>query len=1382
MAAPVAMMDVAPEASSPIHSKATLPLSDLTTEAQLSDDDSEGEEMIKPRARGRLAARMLDSKDAEQNFTTMSDSDVEQGKDMEEAKAKRRRRFLGITSSGEEDAAAGSEAEDDDNSNVAGDQGMTARERMLKSLMTEKKPAQEEQTTNEDNASEDEDIVVPSRSNHRIRQNSSPKQSPLRSPGSGRGGLFVSQSPSPTKSRSLPPADSDSEDLPADLTSTARFKALVERKRQERIGKDAADLARRKAAAAEQALLEDDELVGSDDEGGRRLTQQARPTRKASKKAVEEIHRESQRMARNMQLAHQAKTKKKITKSSLFARFKYKPEGFAEEPAASSSPRQSDAEMHETPPTSPPSPSLTTHKSAPPADIPTATLPEDSPSEDDEAALPSMEDLISSHVVSSPSTRRHNTEKGKAIQRSPTPTKSAAHNQQATTQPKARRFSANVSFGADSGSDDDLEIIPSKPQLDWKYRTKKDLDSIFDRGPVHKARESNGLHALRMLAHISSPPKKLNKKNVKPSISNSELQASLQLRARQQATREREDRLQGLRDRGILVQTAEERAQELEDVEDMISKARREGEEIAKGEMAAAKKHRKDNGEVDPLDMDDSDDEEWQEEVELFSQQLSPSGSEDEADDEEEGSGSEDEDMEDDISPHMNEEAGPNPLVDDEASESEDKGDEEEEGDGEASGFVNDEEEEEAPNAVARRRTKNTNIISDDEDDVCVPQSPALAPMNTPGPKATSTTSPPAPMSVLRSATKTFIPGITVAGPAGLGLTQIFAGTMDTQPDFDATPMESPSQRLDNQQDTQQDSLAFLRNLPPPEFPGFTPTVDDDSQGIVKSSQVQIGHVAATQPTQAETQGIQLNFSQSQVHGCDSLVEQTPSKYSEFPEPTQDEGFKFMSPIVGRYTEPPQSTVDTVMIGGTPAPAQSQDIVMESPVMKRKGKLHRRIQAPVLSDEEEVEAVEDLDVANVFDTMRKASKKSKVAAISDFDKKKSAAKEMVEDQASESEDEYAGLGGASDDDSEGEDEAVQAMIDDEQRENFDESKLAAFYADRERAADEQQVNKLFKDITSGMLRKKRGADYDLSDSDDDGEARRRMKRREFAKMRKALLEDEQIGKIAENPKRAAFLRAIEDRGEDQDMIFLDDEIVDAENAVSSQPVVNDEDSQDSTVVPNSQPETTTGGALKRKATTEPEARLPPSLRRTKALASKRPTSLSEIRASVSSLIDDPNAMHAPAEDSDSDIEIEGMESADSGKGKENHDPFARRHAGSAIVDRMSLKRQSSTEMSSATRLAFATSSGTAGFKVPPLLRRATTNSSAASSTGSIGGRPPADSKAAPKKGKGVAFFTREEERTKDIREGERKRQERLLKGVEGRRKAIGGLFGRGSFA
>jgi hypothetical protein len=47
------------------------------------------------------------------------------------------------------------------------------------------------------------------------------------------------------------------------------------------------------------------------------LSQKARQPRKASKKALEEMSRETQRMSRNMQLAHQAQTKKKMRPLAL---------------------------------------------------------------------------------------------------------------------------------------------------------------------------------------------------------------------------------------------------------------------------------------------------------------------------------------------------------------------------------------------------------------------------------------------------------------------------------------------------------------------------------------------------------------------------------------------------------------------------------------------------------------------------------------------------------------------------------------------------------------------------------------------------------------------------------------------------------------------------------------------------------------------------------------------------------------------------------------------------------------------------------------------------------------------------------------------------------
>jgi len=170
-----------------------------------------------------------------------------------------------------------------------------------------------------------------------------------------------------------------------------------------------------------------------------------------------------------------------------------------------------------------------------------------------------------------------------------------------------------------------------------------------------------------------------------------------------------------------------------------------------------------------------------------------------------------------------------------------------------------------------------------------------------------------------------------------------------------------------------------------------------------------------------------------------------------------------------------------------------------------------------------------------------------------------------------------------------------------------------------------------------MLRRKRGADYDLSDSDDGGEARRRMKQKEFAKMRKAMLADERIGKIAENPKRQAFLRAIEDRGSEDDMDFLED--------FNEQETTYDSQSQDPAAdeqrVPDSQPDISMGPPKRKSSDDSAETRPPPHLRRTKPANGKKPANLSEIRQSVSSLIEEPNAINVPTHyDSDSEDELE----------------------------------------------------------------------------------------------------------------------------------------------
>lgn len=373
-----------------------------------------------------------------------------------------------------------------------------------------------------------------------------------------------------------------------------------------------------------------------------------------------------------------------------------------------------------------------------------------------------------------------------------------------------------------------------------------------------------------------------------------------------------------------------------------------------------------------------------------------------------------------------------------------------------------------------------------------------------------------------------------------------------------------------------------------------------------------------------------------------------------------------------------------------------------------------------------------------------------------------------------------------------------------------------FSSERERKEEAAQVDKLFHDITTGMLRKRRrhgGGDngaFDLSDSDDGGEARKRMKRRQFQKMQKALFADERIGKIAENPRNAAFLKSIEDRGSDDELDF-------DPNAVDEQ---DEEDSQNNSQgqreeaqeerIPDSQPATSEDNQAqnqnlgRKRNRLEPDhtARLPPALRKARdANTTRVPTSITDVKRSLSSLLDDDHAIIPatdPLESEGSDDEAAADESNSSNK--ENG-----RSSRTVVVDRISLKRSGSSGLSTS-RQAFAAPSNSGGsgvFKVPALLRKATTNNSLISQSsnlsntgtttaggvgsskigGGVGGAGAEDGKLKKNAGKrsGINFFARENERREKVRESEMRREKKKWKGVGDRSKAVSGLFGSGSF-
>lgn len=806
---------------------------------------------------------------------------------------------------------------------------------------------------------------------------------------------------------------------PADSQAHTRVLALVARKREEREAKAEAE-AEKKAKRLAQLRAEEqdrkkghaDSLGASEDDsdvaGGEKFTQHARPTRKASKKALEEMNRETQRMNRNMQLAHQARTKKKITKESFFARFNFR-NANASQPSrtpatsssaiASSNPA-SDAEIRceaESPPTSPVTPSGDSMKAI--QYDQDQTTPLDACKGENCAVI--EEELPDTQTIIAQSQEHRKIAPALALeingeydlpdlQQNPGKGKVTSRKHFQVRLPKTIHRQKS---GEDSESD--LEVVPAK-------KLKRKLD-VFDRLLASKVSEGRSLQTLRALANLTSNEHTTGTKSY---MSVTDMQNSLQRRARQQAARERTEKIQELKDRGAIIQTAEERQKDQAEVEDLLEKARREATDLKQKEKDVAKKQAKANGEAPIADSSDEDEDYQYNNADESGVDLS--GSEDEGegktlpeagDEVDEELGDDQEGDEDDAS------VLDGGLIENAASEASDDEDEE--------GEVSHEEDEMFENEHVKRIgvRRGRNMVIDDEEDEEMQEEPngkrAL-------PRADSQ-----PLLNL---------GLPPFAGAPMGMTQAFAATM-----ADSQTQDSDQGGIATQEE---DSLAFLGAPPEPELPVFD--MNDSPQIILDSQE------ASNLKGKAQAE-ILFEFSQSQTRGpdTDDTITGTPAtQLSEIPDPTQDVGFLLTSPVAGRYSSVPPSTVDTIIL---PQPNQAS-----SPAVRRRGRLMRKAN-PLVDGEFDVpmgadDAGNDTIIsANAFDVLKKGSKKQS-KEMTTFDKKKSNAHEMVEEQAQESEDEYAGLGGASDDESGGEeDEEVRKMI--EQGEvDVDERQLAAFYA------------------------------------------------------------------------------------------------------------------------------------------------------------------------------------------------------------------------------------------------------------------------------------------------------------------------------------------------
>ena len=829
-------------------------------------------------------------------------------------------------------------------------------------------------------------------------------------------GILVAPAPASEASSqpNSPVQNASDSEFPENTPRNSKFFELVARKKAECQAKQAQEEAKKKRRIRQAPVEEmENEDFGSlsdteNEEVDRKLTQHNRPTRKASRRALEEMSRETQRMSRNMQLSHQVKTKKRITKESLLARFHFGTTTvesldnatLQERSNSASSVNTSDREdtdRKETPPTSPLQPDDSEKLEAKEVlldnDAPLQNaLPSPLTMEHDE--LPDM-----TNILSQP-TRRFEKGKGRAVEikesintiKNQIPKKFDA--QRRHIKIDLSRLPPRGSIRA-SDSDSDLEVVSS-----YKYKRKID---VFERLPKVQNQDVRPLQNLRALAHLNSPPRNTKGKS-KHSISLVDMQMSLQQRARQQAVEERKAKIEELKARGIVFQTAEEKEKEQIEVEDLLEKARKENEAIREKEKMAARREKLANGDVQSLDESSDNDEEYQENGK-GQQDIELSGSDDDEetyDDELAGSeGDDDIDMDDEEHEHKE----PSGLIDDQAS-SDSRDEEDIEAD--------DEEEETSVNLQAPRPRRARRVVDEDDDIDDEYDGPSTVNRE---------------LSSLNTMPAVEVPDLFSNKPHNIpmGMTQAFAATMaETQTQFDESDV--------------QDSSFFLGCPPDPALPVLHV---EDSLLMVKDTQ------DTTQPSlsvadDATPNRIHLQCSQSQI-GHDvagALMQPAATQMSEIPDPTQDAGFVMSSPAPEqRFVSEPPSTVDTLIIPGI--------VDKNSPVIKKRGRLHRRKSKEQVSDNEDVskgQAEQNFqrESDDAFTIMKKARKKA--AQREDFNRKKSEAKEMIEEQAQESEDEYAGLGGASDDDSGGEDDDFDHEMIDREKVDVQERKLAAFHA------------------------------------------------------------------------------------------------------------------------------------------------------------------------------------------------------------------------------------------------------------------------------------------------------------------------------------------------
>ncbi|KAK6507192.1 hypothetical protein TWF481_005641 [Arthrobotrys musiformis] len=1131
----------------------------------------------------------------------------------------------------------------------------------------------------------------------------------------------------------------------------SKLQQLVNQKRRANKQKEDEEEAKRQARLAASDRVEDADLAYSDESGGEagKKRRNKPAARKASKKALFEMRAETQRLARSQEYHFEPPQKVVHSVSALWGIFglpdpKAKPEAAKTETSqpepSSSIPVTSEIEQSSPPTTLSASPAPKVNNEAPQHE---PLIEDNDAALQDEEEFPTLEQLMAEprqpkkeEPVNKGKEKAEDKDvemldlpKGKKLGFAGLPkTKSSSKRKPVV------EFVVPATSSQDPDDSDDLEILPPEPR-----KVVKKSDPLKD---------------LKRLANQGVDHVKLRGRYAKGPVRDDNWQEDLIKKAKQQIKDDEAAKREEFRKQGLYVPTQEEVIKDALYTEDLVEKARNEALEQKDRERREEAQRRG----IKLADLSDSDDEDY-----------NGSGSEESEDEDALFSGSESEHEEEDAADEEMEEAQP---------EEEDEAASPPSAQRSSSpirlssmrDMAESDDEDALESAVAKSqlRRRGRAVVNDDDEededgDRTITQVPSF--MDTPK-KGVSFKTTALPLgltqmfnssvasealSPMKDQAKMF--GGLGNQPPVLGLTQMFDSQADSQGDsqpenpFAGLQSDAPvlglTQMFNSQADSQtspkkDNPFGALGNKAP--VMGLTQmfesSMDEDSAGNrmdklrgdvpddLNISQVPLDMTLRSSPKFDSTQNnslLDLAYTQSQIeYEPESLLGDglaLSTQMSFVPEP--DMGFQYNpKDAPPRFRTSSQATVASEYHRGIVQSGLTEATVLLSPEptmprKKKKGRLVRKNRGDGSEKEsggEEVESDSE-GPANAFSVLGKKPKR----VVEAYDKKKSGAKNMFQEAAEESEDEYAGLGGASDDE-ETDEEALAEMEDmiDNETKDDDDRGHAELDLKRAVAEDEKMIQKVMKDVKNKKLGKRGGFDID-DDSED--EARDRMLRRQKkneAERRRILMMDDKIAKLDHNPKRQAFLKTIENNRGERNFLDDEDEDDDYDFAVHEDSQTPAEENESIVQVPDSQSagEPSTSKPIvevpdsQQMVAETPEGHKIGNPRRTEPSKKRKQHAQLLVQRTVSSLLDDGTDRYQMegSSDSDSDLEIESYEEI-SKRRKVN------------FIDRVAVKRGATTTSETA-KLAFhnqGNTDPTGQFRLP-LLRRTTTTSDISETT------------------------------------------------------------------